>query len=143
MGELITTWRYRVVGHRDVIETSKQILETYKQQGMVGDELIRTWREQSRAIREANRSINIIRTAYRVQYAELYQAARLLGHIATIGRTATLMWGAYSAAQLRAAEAEERYQEAAQEAARLEALYAQYVQAVSYTHLTLPTTERV
>ena len=128
MGELITTWRYRVVGHRDVIETSKQILETYKQQEMIGDELIRTWREQSRAIREANRSINTIRTAYRVQYAELYQTMRLLGHIASIGRTATLMWGAYSAAQLRAAEAEERHQEAAQEVTRLEALYAHYVE---------------
>jgi len=126
--ELITTWRYQVVGHRDAIEASKQILQAYKQQGLIGEEVVRVWQEQRRAVYQAQQAYNTIRTQMRLQHAEMIQTMRLMGHVVSIGRTALTMWSAYSLAQLRAAEAEERHQEAAQEVTRLEALYAHYVE---------------
>ena len=125
--ELITTWRYQVVGHRDAIEASKQILQAYKQQGLIGEEVVRVWQEQRRAVYQAQQAYNTIRTQMRLQHAEMIQTMRLMGYITSAGRALTYMWNTYSLAQLRIANAEQRHYEAAQKVAELEARYSQYV----------------
>ena len=121
-----TLWDWKVSGHREVIRIAKDVMQTYRDTGVVTKDLIQAEREHRQSLLAARRAYSDIRLLHRQYNAELIESVRVIRSVAQMGRTAVYMWQAHGIAQMRVADAQARYADSSEKVAELEQLRTQY-----------------
>ena len=122
------TTEVRVEGVRDATQELIEFFRAFREGRQDVQTINAAMRETAAPIYGMRRSLMLLRTEMRANYAYWFETARVLRDIGRIGRNITQMWTAYTVSQIRVAQAQRGVAEATKTVAELQDRYNRYLE---------------